>query len=135
RRQFNLIDDQLLRYKYLNNFEKAISKLEEQYKWLTSNDQYTSLKHEGDKVIVFERGNLVWAFNFHPTNSYTDYRIGVPKAGTYKQVLNSDDKQFLGHNRVDPDTEYFTVNETWNNRPNYMQIYLPSRTAIVFALN
>ncbi|OMJ29557.1 1,4-alpha-glucan-branching enzyme [Smittium culicis] len=135
RRQFNLIDDQLLRYKYLNNFEKAISKLEEQFKWLTSNDQYTSLKHEGDKVIVFERGNLVWAFNFHPTNSYTDYRIGVPKAGTYKQALNSDDKQFLGHNRVDPNTEYFTVNEPWNNRPNYMQIYLPSRTAIVFALN
>ncbi|OLY78052.1 1,4-alpha-glucan-branching enzyme [Smittium mucronatum] len=134
RRQFNLIDDELLRYKYLYRFDKAIASLEEQYKWLTSKDQYTSLKNEGDKVVVFERGNLLWAFNFHPTNSYTDYRIGCPKSGIYKQVLNSDDPYFLGHGRVDPNSEYFTVNEEWNNRPNYIQIYLPSRTAIVYSI-
>jgi len=27
-------------------------------------------------MIVFERGDLVFVFNFHPTNSYDDYRIG-----------------------------------------------------------
>jgi hypothetical protein len=31
---------------------------------------------EGDKVIVVERGDLVFVFNFHPTNSYTDYKVG-----------------------------------------------------------
>jgi hypothetical protein len=45
---------------------------------------WTSRKDEGDKVIVVERGDLVMVFNFHPTNSYTDYRVGAYKAGPYK---------------------------------------------------
>ena len=40
-----------------------------------------SRKHEGDKVIVFERNDVVFVFNFHPSNSYTDYKIGVQKPG------------------------------------------------------
>lgn len=36
RRQFNLIDDKLLRYKYLYNFDKAMNNLETKYKWLSS---------------------------------------------------------------------------------------------------
>ncbi|PVU99534.1 hypothetical protein BB559_000022 [Furculomyces boomerangus] len=134
RRQFNLTDDDLLRYKYLYRFDKAICNLEEKYKWLTSKHQYTSLKHESDKVLVFERGNLLWAFNFHHTNSYTDYRIGTLWPGKYMAVLNSDDKEFLGNGLVDPKTEYFSTNEEHNGRPNYIQIYLPARTAIVFSL-
>ena len=36
-----------------------------------------------------EKGDLVFVFNFHPTNSYQDYRIGTKHAGPYK-VLPSD---------------------------------------------
>jgi len=39
---------------------------------------------EGDKLIVVERGDLVFCFNFHPVNSYTDYRIGCLQSGPYK---------------------------------------------------
>lgn len=42
-----------------------------------------SLKHEDDKVIVFERANLVFAFNFHATKSFPDYKIGVDIPGKY----------------------------------------------------
>jgi hypothetical protein len=28
-----------------------------------------------------ERGDLVMVFNFHPTNSYTDYKVGCKDAG------------------------------------------------------
>lgn len=34
RRQFNLVDDELLRYKYLNNFDTEMNWLEEKYGWL-----------------------------------------------------------------------------------------------------
>jgi len=34
-------------------------------------------------VIVFERAGLVFAFNFHPTKSFSDYKIGVEHAGEY----------------------------------------------------
>ena len=36
RRQFNLVDDQLLRYRYLNEFDRAMMHLEEKYHWLES---------------------------------------------------------------------------------------------------
>lgn len=78
RRQFNLVDDHLLRYRYLNDFDIAMNWLEDERKWLSSpqvrpsrtcgflraDDQaFVSLKHEGDKVIVFERAGLVFIFN------------------------------------------------------------------------
>ncbi|KAJ3331317.1 alpha-1,4-glucan branching enzyme [Blyttiomyces sp. JEL0837] len=80
RRQYNLVDDKLLRYKYLNNFDRAMHQLENKYKWLNSG-QFVSLKNEGDKVVVFERGNLLWIFNFHHSQSFTDYRVATPWKG------------------------------------------------------
>ena len=42
------------------------------------------LQDEGDKLVIFERGDLVFVFNFHPTNSYSDYRVGCKNPGDYK---------------------------------------------------
>ncbi|KAF8481348.1 glycoside hydrolase, partial [Gautieria morchelliformis] len=83
RRQWNVVDDDLLRYKYLNNFDAAMNHLEDWYHWLSEPQAYVSLKHEGDKVIVFERANLLFIFNFHPTQSFADYRVGVEEPGEY----------------------------------------------------
>lgn len=132
RRQWNVVDDPLLRYKYLNNFDAAMNNLEGEYNWLSSPHTYISLKHESDRVVAFERGTLLFIFNFHATNSYTDYRIGVEWPGEYKVVLCSDEKsRFGGHDRVDLNSRYFTTNLEWNNRKNYVQVYLPTRTALV----
>ena len=60
-------------------------RLEQAFPWLESRDTYVSLKNEGDKVVVFDRGTrngpLVFIFNMHPTKSFADYRVGVPCAG------------------------------------------------------
>lgn len=45
---------------------------------------YVSRKDEGDKVVVIERGDLVMVFNFHPSSSFQDYRIGCLLPGPYK---------------------------------------------------
>lgn len=37
-----------------------------------------------DQVISFLRGPFLLAFNFHPTNSYERYTIGVEEAGEYQ---------------------------------------------------
>lgn len=34
RRQWNLVDDQLLKYRFLNEFDAAMNNLEEKYGWL-----------------------------------------------------------------------------------------------------
>ncbi|KDE03556.1 1,4-alpha-glucan-branching enzyme [Microbotryum lychnidis-dioicae p1A1 Lamole] len=131
RRQFNLTEDPLLRYRYLNSFDAAMNHLEESYQWLSSPQAYISLKNESDKVIVFERGNLLFVFNFHPTNSFTDYRLGTDWPGKYAVVLSSDDKEFGGHGRIDKSVEHFTTPMEWNGRRNSAQLYLPSRTVQV----
>ena len=42
------------------------------------------MQDESDKLIVVERGDLVFCFNFHPVKSYNDYRIGCLLPGPYK---------------------------------------------------
>ncbi|CAM1509309.1 Fc.00g030480.m01.CDS01 [Cosmosporella sp. VM-42] len=134
RRQLNLTEDPLLRYQFLNNFDKLMNQTEAKYGWLHAPQAYISLKNESDKVIVFERGGLVFIFNLHPTNSYSDYRIGVEVAGTYRTVLNSDSKEVGGFNRIDESTRFFTTAMEWNNRKNWTHVYIPTRTALVLAL-
>lgn len=132
RRQFNLIDDDLLRYRYLFDFDAAMQHLDV----LDSPQAYVSLKHELDKVLVFERNGLLFIFNFNPTKSFTDYKVGVETAGKYEIILNSDDAKFGGHDRIkDPvpgkKQEFFTNNDPWNNRANSLMVYIPTRTALV----
>ncbi|CAG8494219.1 7431_t:CDS:10 [Ambispora gerdemannii] len=133
RRQWNVVDDKLLRYRYLNEFDKAMQHTEEKFGWLASHQAYISLKHEMDKIISFERGNLLWIFNFHPTKSFTDYRIGTEWAGEYHVVLNTDSKQFGGHERIDVSIPYFSTPEGWHGRKNFIQVYIPCRVAIVLS--
>ncbi|KAB8235785.1 alpha-1,4-glucan branching enzyme [Aspergillus alliaceus] len=134
RRQLNLTEDHLLRYKFLNEFDRAVQLTEEKYGWLHSPQAYISLKNETDKVLVFERAGLLWIFNFHPTNSFTDYRVGVEKAGTYRIVLDTDDPAFGGLKRNIKETRFFTTDFAWNGRSNFLQVYIPTRTALVLAL-
>ncbi|KMU84956.1 1,4-alpha-glucan-branching enzyme [Coccidioides immitis H538.4] len=134
RRLLNLTEDSLLRYKFLNEFDRKMQLTEEKYGWLHAPQAYISLKHEEDKVIVFERAGLLWVFNFNPTKSFADYRVGVEQPGTYRIVIDTDDCEFGGFNRNAKDTRFFTTGEAWNGRKNYVQAYIPSRTAVVLAL-
>ncbi|KFM73565.1 1,4-alpha-glucan-branching enzyme, partial [Stegodyphus mimosarum] len=133
RRQWHLVDDELLRYKFLSNFDRAMNDTEEKYRWLNSGPAYVSWKHEDDKVIVFERAGLVFAFNFHSTKSFPDYKIGVEIPGKYKIVLDSDAEEFGGHKRLDHNTDFFTFPEHYSGRQNSMMVYIPSRVGIVYA--
>lgn len=131
RRQLNLADDPLLRYHSLNNFDRLMNKCEEKYGWLAAPQAFVSLKHEVDKVIVFERAGVVFIFNFHPSESYADYRIGVDVEGTYRCVLTTDAKEAGGFGRVEEKTRFFTTPMEWNGRKNWTHVYVPSRTAMV----
>ncbi|MCJ1374564.1 alpha-1,4-glucan branching enzyme [Loxospora ochrophaea] len=134
RRQFNLPDDSLLRYKFLNEFDSRMQWTEQKYGWLHSAQAHVSLINESDKVIVFERAGLLWIFNFHPSQSFADYRVGVEESGTYQIVLDTDDSAFGGFGRNAKGTRFFTTPFEWNGRKNFIQVYVPTRTAIVLAL-
>ncbi|KAL6574956.1 hypothetical protein OROMI_012241 [Orobanche minor] len=134
RRRFDLGDADHLRYRGMQEFDQAMQHLEERYGFMTSEHQYISRKDEGDRTIVFEKGNLVFVFNFHWSNSYSDYRVGCFKPGKYKVVLDSDHPLFGGFSRINHVAEYFTSEAKHDDRPRSFLIYAPSRTAVVYAL-
>ncbi|TRM68156.1 glycoside hydrolase family 13 protein [Schizophyllum amplum] len=135
RRQWNVVDDPVLRYRYLNNFDRAMNRAAGKYRWLEAPQAYVSLKHDGDKLIVYERAGLVFIFNFNPTQSFADYRIGVEDPGEYRAILSSDEKDYGGFANISMATTYHTTPMEWNGRKNWMhlQIYIPSRTCLVLA--
>lgn len=122
RRQWHLVDDNNLKYKYLNAWDAAMNHTESKYGWLSAHPAYVSMKHEGDKIIAFERAGLLFVFNFHPVKSFADYRIGIEEPGEYRIVLCSDDKEFGGFNRIDTSVKFFTVPEGYSGRRNYVQV-------------
>src|SRR5277367_2999185 len=58
RRQWNVLDDNLLRYQFLNEFDAAMQHLEERHGWLHSPQAYISLKVFSTKMrlIVSMKG-------------------------------------------------------------------------------
>ncbi|KAM8976349.1 1,4-alpha-glucan-branching enzyme [Pelodytes ibericus] len=131
RRQFHLADDQILRYRYLYAFDRDMNKLEERFGWLAAPQAYISAKHEDDKIIAFERGNLLFIFNFHPYKSFTGYRVAVNLPGKYMIALDTDASDYGGHQRINHTTEFFTESIPFNNRPYSVLVYIPCRVALV----
>jgi len=134
RRQWNLVEDQNLRYRHLNQFDAAMNHLENEEGWLASGPGYVSTKHEDDKVIVFERAGLVFCFNFHPSRSLPDYRVGVETPGEYRIVLDTDWSEVGGHGVRDRQVTSHTdtTSKGFHGRMTEMMVYLPCRTAAVW---
>jgi len=60
--------------------------------------------------------------------------ILITHHGRYRVVLHSDEVAFGGHARLDAAARHFTEPMPFCNREYSMLVYLPSRTAIVYAL-
>ena len=85
------------------------------------------------KQLVYRRGPLVFVFNFHPTNSYTDLRIPVPDPNDYQMILNTDNKDFAGHGLVEENQRFVWQPIPTHGRKQSIQVYVPARSAIVLA--
>ena len=84
-----------------------------------------------DKLLFFERAGLFFFFNFNPEKSFADYPVEIIP-GTYMHMLDSDEERFGGQGRILQGQElatYSTVKDKVKN--DYINIYLPARTAMV----
>ncbi len=131
RRQWNLVDNPDLRFEWLNEFDKDLISM------LAAEDDFDKsfagvhACNEGDQVLIYQRKDLVFAFNFNPTRSYSDYGIKV-ESGKYKIVLNSDSKKYGGFGNVDENILYYTSGSgDENDSKHWLRLYLPARTAFV----
>lgn len=128
RRQWSLQEHPDLKYQYLYNFGAEMVKMANKENIVGSLPAQQLNMDEDNKAIIFERNNLIFAFNFSPTNSVPDYRFRVPSAGKYKIILNSDKGEFGGHDRIDDEMTYPTVTLFGEH---FLSVYLPNRVALV----
>ena len=128
RRQWSLVDDDKLRFGELNAFDEAMIHLLQKEKLLQKQAENRWM-HQDDKMIIYNKGNVVFIFNFHPEKSFDGYFIPVPKEGKYQVILSSDDGEFGGPERVDKEYIYKAKKTPagWYG----FQCYVPSRCAIV----
>ena len=131
RRQWHLVDDPGLKYRYLAEFDRDMILTAKKYKLLQTPTLEMLYEHSDDKLLVFRRAGLLLAFNFHPQQSYSDYRFEAP-AGSYKMIMDTDAPQYGGHNRLIADQQHLTLRaQVADRKINFLSLYLPSRTALV----
>jgi 1,4-alpha-glucan branching enzyme len=133
RRQWSLVDNPNLRYKDLATFDREMLALDEHFRLLPDPLLQPIHFHEDYKLMIYRRGPLVFVFNWHPTRSYTDFRIGVPDPRDYQMILNTDDPWFGGHGLVRSGQVYPYQARPEHDRPQSIQLYIPARTAQVLA--
>jgi 1,4-alpha-glucan branching enzyme len=129
RRQWSLADNKELKYQYLLKWDEAMINLIKQHKVLASQSGRQIHMDGYNKVIGFERADLIFIFNFSTSNSIFGYKFWVPEEGTYRIILNSDKKEFGGFDRVDDTIDYST------DENQQLSVYLTNRTALVLKRN
>jgi 1,4-alpha-glucan branching enzyme len=140
RRQWSLVDTDHMRYCQLNEFDKAMQELDDKYGFLSSDLQWVTHIDNERKVLVAERGPLVFVFNWHPHDDYEGLKVAAPTPGKYSVVMDSDAWHFGGKGRVAWDGEHFTAPATeeeggkFHDRDQYFQVMAPSRTVVAYAI-
>ncbi len=129
RRQWILADNRDLRYCELNDFDKDMISLIKKYN-IYSKKIFNHWMHNEDKVIIYSRGDLEFAFNFNTSDSYENYFIPVHSAGKYKVLLSTDGREYGGFGRVDSEYIYNSKKQA-DGRMGFF-CYLPNRCAVVF---
>jgi len=133
RRQWSLADNDALRYRDLQAFDRAMMMLDERFGILADSGIDKLDIDDSRKCIMVARGPLVFLLNFHPTQSFTDLRVGVPRGEDYRIILDTDAKELGGFGLVKPGNVYPLQRVPQCGKLQSLQVYLPSRTAQVLA--
>ncbi len=96
------------------------------FEWIDCNDAAKSIlsyiRKSDDETIVV-------VLNFTPVPRH-DYRIGVPKPGSYKEIINSDSAYYGGSNLGNSQVEAESI--PWMGHPYSISLTLPPLAGIVF---
>ena len=127
RRQWSLVDNKLLRYRFLNEFDRAMVELARRRDLLAAPPARPLNMDEENQVMAFERSGLLFVFNWSGTRAIPDYKLPAPMGGEWKVVLDSDEARFGGFARQDHSVHHFT------DKAQQLSLYLLPRTVMVLA--
>lgn len=136
RRQWNLVDNKELCYHYLGDFDEAMLQVIKTVKNFQKTPVVEVWHNDGDQILAFSRGDLLFVFNFSPNRSYTDYGFIVPQ-GSYDVVLNTDNKLYGGNDLADDSIRHFTNYDPIYEKDGkgWLKLYIPARSAVVLRKN
>lgn len=132
RRQWNLVDNKELCYHYLGDFDREMLTVIKSEMNFNDTPVQEIWHNDGDQILAFSRGELVFVFNFSPTRSYSDYGFLVPE-GSYHVVLNTDARKFGGYGFADDTVEHLTNADQLyaDQHKGWLKLYIPARSAVV----
>lgn len=137
--QWNLLKSP--KHKQLNDYVRALNKLYTSEPALHELDydpngfEWINNFSANETIIVYLRkakdgSNLLVVVNFTPVTR-KNYKIGVPFAGKYKEIFNSDDEQFGGSGILNSRVKSSEESEC-DGRQNSIQITVPPLGIAVF---
>ena len=128
RRQWSLMDNGLLKYQWLNDFDYDMVHLCKRHKIFRQGMANLMLMKAPEQMLCFARCDLFFVFNFHSSNSLEHILIPVyPDTKELVVKFSSDDEKYGGFSQVAHMT--YPIKEFDGVR--YAELYIPARTAIV----
>ena len=128
RRQWSLRDNPDLKYQWLGQFDEDMIHLAKEVDLFSMNMGDLRLIDSDRQIIAFYRKGLLFAFNFSPSNSYTDVTVSLPAIADYEVALCSDDSKYGGNDLI-AHMKYKA--QVAKDGSSSVKLYLPARTAIV----
>lgn len=135
RRQWDLVDREDLKYKFLGKFDEDIINLVRKSKNFQASPVEKLWDKDDDQILIFKRKDLVFVFNFNPTQSFTDYGFLAP-VGEYTHVLDSDEPKYGGYGNIDVKVNHFTQHDELyaEHGLGWLKLYIPARSVQVLKL-
>ena len=128
RRQWSLLENGYLKYQWLGEFDRDLVHLAKKYRIFDQGMADLMLLKNPEQTICFYRNGLLFVLNFHASQSLTNVLVPVPNERDYELVLSSDDAKYGGQELV----AHMTYPVKKFNGQNYIELYIPARTALVF---
>ncbi len=132
RRQWNLADNPELCYHYLSDFDRRMLSVIKSVRSFQKLKVQEVWHNDGDQILAYSRGDLLFVFNFSPTHSCTDYGFMMPE-GAYEVILNTDAKEFGGNGFSDDSITHLTNYDPLLKKEGkgWLKLYITARSALV----
>ncbi len=128
RRQWSLPENGYLKYGQLNLFDHDMIRTFRKVDLLGDGTAHLRFIRQDDHIIAFERGGLVFVFNFDPVRSHMDYVIPVSVGRDHEVVFTTDDSCYGGFDNIGHELRSAFI--PGMNTPA-LKLGLPPRTAMV----
>jgi 1,4-alpha-glucan branching enzyme len=105
---------------------------EEGFAWIDCNDH----RHSVVSFVRYAEDHsdfLVMICNFTP-QPHSHYRVGVPEAGFYREIFNSDSREYGGSNMGNLGGKW-TQEWTFHGQPYSLDLCLPPLAVVIFKID